>query len=78
MKNKLMNYTVEGIIFASICVFCLLSFAVTKSMAVTEDKIQENYTYVSYEVLTDNIIPVVKTESEIAVFDFKSFIESIK
>ena len=64
MKKIIRNYTVEGIIFASICIFCLLSFALVRSMSVVDSKINENYTYVSYEVLTDNVVPVTKEEQK--------------
>ena len=36
---------------------------ITKSLTVAEDKLQENLEYVSYEVLTDNIMPVSKEET---------------
>ena len=64
MKKITRNYTVEGIIFASICIFRLLSFALVRSMSVVDSKINENYTYVSYEVLTDNVVPVTKEEQK--------------
>lgn len=64
MRKIARNYTIEGIIFTSICIFCLLSFALVKSMTVVESKLSDNYTYVSYEVLTDNVVPVTKTEQK--------------
>lgn len=67
MKKITRNYTVEGIIFTSICIFCLLSFALVRSMSVAESKISDNYTYVSYEVLTDNVVPVTKEEQKSVV-----------
>ena len=67
MKKITRNYTVEGIIFTSICIFCLLSFALVRSMSVAESKIIDNYTYVSYEVLTDNVVPVTKEEQKSVV-----------
>ena len=33
-------------------------------MSVVDSKINENYTYVSYEVLTDNVVPVTKEEQK--------------
>ena len=64
MRKITRNYTIEGIIFTSICIFCLLSFALVKSTTVAESKLSDNYTYVSYEVLTDNVVPVTKTEQK--------------
>lgn len=67
MKKITRNYTVEAIIFTSICIFCLLGLALTRSMSVAESKISDNYTYVSYEVLTDNVVPVTKEEQKSVV-----------
>lgn len=64
MKKIKRNYTFEGIIFSSISIFCLLSFALVRSMTVVDQKINDNYTYVSYEILTDNVVPVAKEEQK--------------
>ena len=61
-KRSSRYYLLHGIIVSVVALVCLLSYAVTKSLTVAEDKLQENIEYVSYEVLTDNIMPVSKEE----------------
>ena len=56
-------YLLHGIVVSVVALVCLLSYAITKSLTVAEDKLQENLEYVSYEVLTDNIMPVSKEET---------------
>ena len=47
--------------------FAYLAFALVRSMSVVDSKISDNYTYVSYEVLTDNVVPVTKEEQKSVV-----------
>ena len=61
-KRSSRYYLLHGIVVSVVALVCLLSYAVTKSLTVAEDKLQENIEYVSYEVLTDNIMPVSKEE----------------
>lgn len=62
-KRSSRYYLLHGIVVSVVALVCLLSYAVTKSLTVAEDKLQENLEYVSYEVLTDNIMPVSKEET---------------
>lgn len=64
-KRSSRYYLLHGIVVSVVALVCLLSYAVTKSLTVAEDKLQENIEYVSYEVLTDNIMPVSKEEPSI-------------
>lgn len=64
IKKSSRYYLLHGIVVSVVALICLLSYAVTTSLTVTEDKKQENLEYVSYEVLTDNIMPVSKEETE--------------
>ena len=61
-KRSSKYYLLHGIVVSVVALVCLLSYAITKSLTVAEDKLQENLEYVSYEVLTDNIMPVSKEE----------------
>lgn len=63
IKRSSKYYLLHGIVVATVALVCLLSYAVTKSMTVAEDKLQDNLEYVSYEILTDNVMPVVKEET---------------
>ena len=49
---------------ASIALVCLLSYAITASLQNTTEKAQKNIEYVSYEILTDNALPVSKEETQ--------------
>lgn len=62
-KRSSKYYLLHGIVVSVVALVCLLSYAITKSLTVAEEKLQENLEYVSYEVLTDNIMPVSKEET---------------
>ena len=63
MKKNTKKYLLQGIIFSCIGLVCLISYATIQSLKVTEDKQMENLEYVSYEILTDNVMPVSKEET---------------
>ena len=62
IKRSSKYYLLHGIVISIVALVCLISYAVTTSLTVTESKKQENLEYVSYEILTDNIMPVSKEE----------------
>jgi stage II sporulation protein Q len=62
MKRSAKYYLLSGILIAVLGVTLLISYAITN--ALTENrKEKENLTYVSSEILTDNIIPTLKEET---------------
>lgn len=61
-KKSSRYYLLHGIVLSVVALLFLLSYAVTTSLTVTNEKKQENLEYVSYEILTDNIMPVSKEE----------------
>ena len=63
-KRSSKYYLLQGIIMASIALVCLLSYAITASLQNTTEKAQKNIEYVSYEILTDNALPVSKEEKQ--------------
>ena len=64
MINKSAKYyLLHGIVIAIVGVLCLIGYAVTTSLKVTEEKMNDNLQYVSYEILTDNVMPVIKEET---------------
>ena len=63
-KRSSKYYLLQGIIMASIALVCLLSYAITASLQNTTEKAQKNIEYVSYEILTDNALPVSKEETQ--------------
>ncbi len=62
MKKSSRNYLLQGIIFACLGLVCLISYATIQSLKVADDKQIDNLEYVSYEILTDNVMPVSKEE----------------
>ncbi len=62
MKKSSRNYLLQGIIFACLGLVCLISYATIQSLKVANDKQIDNLEYVSYEILTDNVMPVSKEE----------------
>ena len=63
LKRNTKYYLLQGIIISIVALICLLGYAVTQSLSVTEDTYNDNLDYVSYEILTDNVMPV-STEEE--------------
>lgn len=63
LKGNTKYYLLQGIIVSIVALICLLGYAVTQSLSVTEDTYNDNLDYVSYEILTDNVMPV-STEEE--------------
>lgn len=63
-KRSSKYYLLHGIVVSIIALVCLLGYSITQSLQVAENKINENLEFVSYEILTDNVMPV-STEQEI-------------
>lgn len=63
LKGNTKYYLLQGIIISIVALICLLGYAVTQSLSVAEDTYNDNLDYVSYEILTDNVMPV-STEEE--------------
>ena len=61
IKRNSRYYLVRGIVLAFVGLGFLLSYAVVTSTTSTKAK-EDNLTYVSYEILTDNAMPVSKQE----------------
>ena len=56
-------YLMQGIVVISIALICLISYAITDALKNGSVE-QEDINYVSYEVLTDNVMPVSKQDDE--------------
>lgn len=63
IKRSSKYYLLQGIVVSILALVCLLGYAVTQSLKVAEDKYMDNLEYVSYEVLTDNVMPVSKEDT---------------
>lgn len=64
LKRNTKYYLLQGIIISIVALICLLGYAVTKSLSVAEDTYNDNLDYVSYEILTDNVMPVSTEEDQ--------------
>lgn len=59
-KDKTKFYVVQLVALMVISITVLGGYLIKQSLAQAEEIYEQNYTYVSYEVLTDNIVPVSK------------------
>lgn len=64
LKRNTKYYLLQGIIISIVALICLLGYAVTQSLSVAEDTYNDNLDYVSYEILTDNVMPVSTEEDQ--------------
>lgn len=71
-KRSSRVYLFQGICAMIVIVFCLGSYLLTNSILVAEEKLDENHTFVSYEILTDNVIPVISEEESVLTKPFKA------
>ena len=63
MKRSAKYYLLSGILVAVLGVALLISYAITNVLTENRNE-KEDLTYVSNEILTDNVIPTLKEESE--------------
>lgn len=61
-KRSAKYYLLSGIVVSLVALVCLISYAVTTSLKGAEEVLEKNLEYVSYEILTDNVMPVSKEE----------------
>lgn len=60
MKEKTRSYLVKGLTLLIIALFCFLGYTITKAFTDNKEG-NDNLSYVSYEILTDNAMPVTET-----------------
>lgn len=59
-KDKTKFYVVQLVALMVISITVLGGYLIKQSLEQAEEIYEQNYTYVSYEVLTDNVVPVAK------------------
>ena len=62
-KRSSKYYLLQGLVLGAIGIVFLISYAVTQVLKPSTD-LEENIRYVSYEILTDNVMPVSKEEEK--------------
>jgi len=62
IKKQTKPYIIEAICALILVLFVLSTYVMTSSLKVAEEKKNDDLLYVSYEVLTDNIVTVLKEE----------------
>ena len=62
IKRSAKYYLLRGIVIAIIGVTLLISYAITTTLRDSTKNEEDNLRYVSYEILTDNIMPTIKQE----------------
>lgn len=55
VKNNVKPYLLQGIVVMSLTVLCLMGYLLTMSLKVADEISQHEYTYVSSEILSDNV-----------------------
>lgn len=64
-KRSTEYYLLQGIVVVSIALIVLISYAITDALRESKSINEEDTKYVSYEVLTDNVMPVVKEDEQV-------------
>ena len=62
MKRSAKYYLLSGILVAVLGVALLISYAITTTLRENTNKEEDNLRYVSYEILTDNVMPTIKQD----------------
>ncbi len=62
VKRKLKPFVLPSLYLLLVVLFMLMTFLISKSLQVAEVKLEDDYLYVSYEVLLDNSVPVISTD----------------
>ncbi len=66
IEKNIKKYMLNAIFFMSISLVFLITYVLIASKNVAVKLSEQGYTYVSYEVLTDNVVPVMKDEIKIS------------
>ena len=62
IKRSARYYLLRGIVIGIIGVTLLISYAITTTLRENTNKEEDNLRYVSYEILTDNVMPTLKQD----------------
>lgn len=62
IKKRIRPVVLPTLYVLLVVLFGLMTFLISKSLQVAEVKLRDDYTYVSYEILLDNSVPVISTE----------------
>lgn len=65
IKRSSKYYLLQGIVLSVVALMFLVGYLLTQSLTIKDEQYHDNLQYVSYEILTDNIMPVTKEETEI-------------
>lgn len=70
-KNSIRVYLFQSICVITLIVFCLISYLINNSLRVAESKLKDDYLYVSNEILTDNVVPVINETTTTIIRPYK-------
>lgn len=65
IEKKIKKYMLNAVFFMSISLVFLITYVLIASKNVAIKLSEQGYTYVSYEILTDNVVPVMKDEIKV-------------
>ncbi len=69
-KKRLKPFVLPSIYVMLVMLFGLFTFLLSNSLKVAENIAEKNYTYVSYEVLLDNSVPVISVVNKSLIKPF--------
>ena len=69
-KKRFKPFVLPTIYVMLVMLFGLFTFLLSNSLKIAENIAENDYTYVSYEVLPDNSIPVISTVSKTLIKPF--------
>ena len=67
VKNNVKPYLLQGIVVMSLTVLCLMGYLLTMSLKVADEISQHEYTYVSSEILSNNVEAVIKEDTKVKI-----------
>lgn len=59
VKKKLKPFVIPVLYLTLVVLFFIMTYLLSMSLNIAQSEVESDYTYVSYEILMDNVIPVI-------------------
>ncbi len=70
-ERKIKKYMLNAVFFMSVSLMFLITYVLIQSKNVATNLAEKTYTYVSYEILTDNVVPVMGQDKKTITRPYK-------
>ena len=70
-ERKIKKYMLNAVFFMSVSLMFLITYVLIQSKNVATNLAEKTYTYVSYEILTDNVVPVMGQDKKTIIRPYK-------